>query len=140
MTQLLEYSKITDARAAIGDIYSAAADLFVVSISRENEAPVSVIRKDSLKTALRALVVLQPEVRFSSDGAVSMWIADLPVSAQGASMNEAEDGLIEALRDYSATWMEELKDYPNHKNGWALANLIQLSADDELHEILFGNE
>ena len=140
MSQILEYSKITDARAAIADIYSTASRHLVVEISREGDAPVSVIRKDDLKSVLRSHCALDPQVRFSKDGQVSMWIEDVPVSSQGPSFEDASNGLIEALRDYAQTWIEDLKDYPNHKDRWALATLIRLSDNSELHQYLFGDE
>ena len=140
MSQILEYPKITDARAAISDIYSTVARHLVVEISREGDAPVTVIRKDDLKSVLRSHCALDPQVRFSMNGQVSMWIEDVPVSSQGHSFEEASAGLIEALRDYARTWIEDLRQYPNHKDRWALATLIRLSENAELHGYLFGNE
>lgn len=140
MSQILEYPKITDARAAMADIYSTVGRHLVVEISREGDAPVTVIRKDDLKSVLRSHCALDPQVRFSKDGQVSMWIDDLPVSSQGHSFDEAGSELIAALRDYAQTWVEDLKEYLNHKDRWALATLIRLSDDKELRQYLFGNE
>ncbi len=140
MAELLEYPKITDARAAISEIYSTAERHLVVRINREGDAPVAVIRNDNLKEALQALCPLDPQVRFSKNGTVSMWIDGLPVSSQGSSLPEAENELIGALRDYAQTWVEELKNYPNHKDRWGIANLVMLSSDSELSEFLFGND
>ncbi|MBI3430135.1 MAG: prevent-host-death protein, partial [Actinobacteria bacterium] len=78
--------------------------------------------------------------RFSKSGTVSMWIVGLPISSQGSSFNEAGTELIEALRDYAQTWVEELKNYPNHKEKWGIANLVLLSTDDELRTFLFGDD
>lgn len=140
MNQILEYPKITDARAAIADIYDTVGRHLVVGIAREGDAPVAVIRKDDLKGLLRSHCALDPKVHFSQNGQVSIWFEGLPVSVQGPSLSEAENELIEALRDYAQTWMEDLREYPNHKNGWALPALVQLSDNKELHQYLFGNE
>ena len=140
MAQLLEYPKITDARAAISEIYSTVERHLVVRIMREGDAPVAVIRRDDLKEALQALSPLDPQVRFSKNGTVSMWIEGLPISSQGSSFDEAGEELIKALRDYAQTWVEELKNYPNHKERWGVANLVLLSDDDELREFLFGKD
>ena len=140
MSQLLDYQKISAARDDIGQIYSTVERHLVVGISRGNDAPVAVIRRDDLKKALRALCPLDPQVRFSEEGHVSMWIDDLPVSSQGENLEETEQGLIEALRDYAETWVEDLKEYPNHKHRWDVVNLILLSDDDELRAFLFGTD
>lgn len=140
MAHLLEYSKITKARASISEIYSTVEQHLVVGILREGDAPVAVIRRDDLKAALQALSPLSPQVRFSKNGTVSMWIEGLPISSQGSSFDEAGEELIVALRDYAQTWVEELKNYPNHKERWGVANLVLLSDDDELREFLFGKD
>jgi len=140
MSQTLVYTKITDARAAIADIYDTASRHLPVDITRENEAPVTVIRKDDLKSLLESRCALDPKVHFSKDGQVSIWLEDLPVSSQGNSLSEAEGVLIEALRDYAQTWMEDLREFPNHQQGWAIPALVRLSDDKELHQLLFGNE
>lgn len=140
MSQLLDYPKISAARDDISQIYSTVESHLVVGISRGNDAPIAVIRKDDLKKALEALCPLDPQVRFSGKAEVSIWIDDLPVSSQGSNLEEAEQGLIEALRDYAKTWVEDLKEYPNHKGRWGVANLILLSNDEELHAFLFGDD
>ena len=140
MSPSLDYPKISAARDDIGQIYSTVERHLVVGISRGNDAPVAVIRRDDLKKALRALCPLDPQVRFSEGGVVSMWIDDLPVSSQGGNLDETEQGLIEALRDYSQTWVEDLKEYPNHKHRWDVVNLILLSDDDEMRAFLFGDD
>jgi len=140
MSPTLEYAKITDARSSISDIYDTVGRHLVVGITRENDAPVTVIRKDDLKSVLLSYCALEPKVHFSTEGQVSMWLENLPVSSQGNSLLEAEIELIEALRDYAQTWIEELREYPNHQKGWALPALVQLSEDDELRHFLFGNE
>lgn len=138
MSQLLEYRTISAARKAIGEIYNTAERHIAVAITREDDAPVAVIRQDHLKEALQALCPLEPQVRFSPDGKVSIWLNGLPVSGQGESFEEAGDELIDSLRDYAKTWVEDLREYPNHKHRWNVVNLVLLSNDDELRTFLFG--
>ncbi len=140
MSPLLEYTKITDARSAIGEIYSTAERHLAVVMRRENDAPVPVIRRDDLKQALRALRPLKPQVRFSPDEHVSMWIEGLPVSGEGATFDTAGQDLIDSLKEYSRTWVEDLRNYPNHKKNWDVVNLTLLSDDDELRVHLFGDD
>ena len=140
MSQILEYKSISAARSAISEIYNTAEQHLAVAITRENDAPITVIRQDHLKKALEALCLLEPQVRFSSDGDVSMWIDGLPVSGQGESFEAAGQEIIDSLRDYAKTWIEDLRDYPNHKDRWGVVNLVLLSSDDELRAFLFGND
>jgi hypothetical protein len=140
MGQTLSYAKITDARAAITDIYNSAQRNLIVDITRENDAPVAVIRKDSLVELLSDKCAFAPKVDFSVDGYVSIWLEDAPVSAQGATLDQAEVELIISLREFTQTWFEELREYPNHRDNWALPTLVRLSTDEELHKLVFGNE
>lgn len=140
MSQLLDYSKISAARDAISAIYSTAHSNMVVSITRGNDAPVVVILKENLIEALQALYPVEPKVSFAKNGHVSIWIDGLPISAQGESFEMASDELVQAMRDYAAAWVDELRLYPNHKENWALTNLILLSTDEELHTFLFSDD
>ena len=140
MGQTLTYTKITDAAAAISDIYDTVTLHLPVDIARESEVAVTVIRKDDLKGLLESRCTFHPKFHFSKDGHVSIWLEDLPVNSQGNSLPEAETVLIEALRDYSQSWMEDLREYPNDQNGWEIPALVRLSDDDELHHLLFGAE
>lgn len=140
MSRTLSYAKITDARAAISDIYDSVERNLVVDITREDDAPVAVIRKDSLISLLQAKCNLEPKVHFSDIGYVSIWLEGLPISAQADSLENAEFELIAALRDFSETWLEDLREYPNHRGNWALPTLVRLSSDEELRKLVFGNE
>jgi hypothetical protein len=140
MSQTLSYAKITDARAAIADIYDSAGRNLVVDITREDDAPVAVIRKDALVSLLHAKCTFDPKLHFSDDGYVSMWLEGLPISAEGSSLEDAETELIASLRDFTQTWLEDLREYPNHRSNWALPTLVRLSTDEELRKLVFGNE
>ena len=140
MGQLLEYRSISAARSAISEIYNTVEGHLAVAITRENDAPVAVIRQDHLKKALQALCLLEPQVRFASDGTVSMWLDGLPVNGEGESFDVAGQGLIDSLRVYAKTWVEDLREYPNHKNRWDVVNLVLLSNDNEMRAFLFGDD
>lgn len=140
MSQILEYQSISAARSAISEIYNTAERHLAVGITRENDAPIAVIRQDHLKKALQALCLLKPQVRFSADGQVSMWLDGLPVSGQGENFEVAGEDLINSLRDYAKTWVEDLRNYPNHKHRWDVVNLVLLSSDEEMRAFLFGDD
>lgn len=140
MSQILEYANISDARNNFKLIYDSASAHVSAVVRRKEDDPVVVVNHKNFLEALRALCPLNPEVRFSEDGSVSMWLPGIPVSSQGSNFEVAGNELIHALRDYSLTWVEDLKRYPNHENNWGLVNLVLLSSSQALYDHLFGDE
>ena len=138
MTPVLDYAKITDARSHLKDVYDAASANISVVIRRDLDAPLAVLPKDSILRALRALVPLDPQVRFGDDGHVHAWLPDLPISADGGDFDDAIDGLKDALREYADAWVDDLRHFSNHEANWGLVNLVLLSSDDELVAHLVG--
>jgi hypothetical protein len=139
VTSLVEYDRITDARAHLREIYDAAAGHVPAVVRREADPAVAVVRLDDLVHALQALCPLDPQTRFAAGGRVSIWLDGLPVSGEGATLDDAESDLIGALRDYATTWVDDLRRYPHHEQEWAVVNLVLLSGDDGLRAHLFGN-
>lgn len=138
MSGLLEFTKITDARASMREIYDSAERHMAAVVRRENDPPVAVIRSDDLKRALRALCPIDPQVRVAPGGQVSMWIEGMPIAGEGADFEAAGNDLIDSLRAYSVTWVDDLHQFSNHQQRWGLVNLVLLSDDEELRVHLFG--
>jgi hypothetical protein len=46
--------------------------------------------------------------------------------------------MVEALRESAADWEDPLLDAPNHRDNWALVQLVTLSDDDDLRSWLVG--
>jgi hypothetical protein len=44
-----------------------------------------------------------------------------------------------ALREYAEDWQDRLLHAPNHRDNWALVQLITLSSDEQLREWLTGS-
>ncbi|MDQ1248076.1 MAG: hypothetical protein QG597_2448 [Actinomycetota bacterium] len=138
MTPVLDYAKITDARRQLKDVYDTASANISVVIRRDFDEPVALLPKDSILRALRALVPLDPEVRFDEDGHVYVWLPGLPISADDADFDGAIGSLVAALRDYADEWVDDLRHFRNHEANWGLVNLVLLSSDDELVAHLVG--
>lgn len=62
----------------------------------------------------------------------------MPVAADAVTFDQAMEEMIEALREYADDWQERLLDAPNHRNGWALIQVVELSGDAQLREWLVG--
>jgi hypothetical protein len=67
-----------------------------------------------------------------------VFIPGLPVTADGATFDEAITGMIDALREYTEDWQERLLDAPNHRDNWGLVQLISYSSDHQLRNWLVG--
>lgn len=139
MTTLLEYRKITEARANFKEIYDSASAHVSAVVHRDSDEPVAVVNREDLLEALRALCPIEPQVRFG-DGYVAMWVDDLPVSAQSSDLDAVTNSFLAALRDYAELWVEDLRHYPNHRSRWGIANLVLLSSDEALKAHIFGED
>jgi hypothetical protein len=139
MSVLLEYKKITDARANLKEIYDSASAHVSAVVQRDTDAAVAVVNREDLLEALRALCPVEPQVRFG-DGYVAMWVDGLPVSAQEEDFDSVAVAFIQSLREFADLWAEDLRHYPNHRANWGIANLVLLSSDAALHSHIFGED
>jgi predicted RNase H-like HicB family nuclease len=74
----------------------------------------------------------------SEAGSWWIFIQGLPVSADGATLEEALDETVVALREYAEDWQDRLSAAPNHVDNWGLVQLVGLSTDAQLREWLGG--
>jgi len=70
------------------------------------------------------------------------WLVRLPardpVAADGATVEEAVEEMIDALRDYAEAWTERLRLAPNHADNWGLVQIIMLASDGQLRDWLLA--
>lgn len=78
-----------------------------------------------MTTGARAMVVAE-------NGGWSISLPDLPIAADGATLDEALDEAVLALRDYAAAWGEQLCLAPNHADNSGLVRFIDFSDDAQL--------
>ncbi|MDR6598916.1 hypothetical protein ACFFSW_09690 [Saccharothrix longispora] len=60
------------------------------------------------------------------------------MAADGASLDEAVTGMVDALREYAEDWRRRLRDAPNHRGNRDLVRLIGGSDDERLRDWLVG--
>jgi predicted RNase H-like HicB family nuclease len=72
-------------------------------------------------------------------GGWSVFIPGLPIAADGATLDEALDEMVAALREYAEDWQDRLLDAPNHAGNWGLVQLVTLSSDGQLRDWLVGS-
>jgi hypothetical protein len=80
----------------------------------------------------------QAQIVAESDG-WSAFIPGLPISADGGTRDQAIAELIDALREYAVDWREWLRDAPNHRRHQGLVQLIEMSDDERLRDLLVGD-
>jgi hypothetical protein len=132
----MHFDSYTDARTHLKDLLDAAEKGRVATIRRDHArtAVVDVVR---LQHVLVTMNQPRAQVVAESDG-WSVFIPGLPISADGASFDEAITEMITSLREYAEDWQERLMETPNHRDNWGLVQLIGLSDDAQLREWLVG--
>lgn len=132
----VHYDSYTDARTHLKDLLDAAEKGRVATIRRDS-ATTAVVDVERLRQFLAALIPSRAEV-VSEAGGWSMFIAGLPVAADGATFDDAITEMIDALREYADDWQERLLDSPNHRENWGLVQLVSLSNDEQLRDWILG--
>lgn len=133
---IMHYDSYTEARAHLKDLLDAAERGRVATVRRD-AATTAVVDVDRLRSSLASLSTSRAQVVAEADG-WSAFIPGLPIAADGATFDEAISEMIVAMREYAEDWQERLLDAPNHRDNWALVQLISLSNDDQLRDWLIG--
>jgi hypothetical protein len=131
------FGSMTDARAHLRELLDAAARGFPAGLRRDR-AGFAVVDGTRLRQLL-ATHSQRPEVVTEADG-WSVFIPGTPVAADGSTLDQAIDEMVDALREYALDWVDHLSTAPNHAKNWWLVQLVELSNDDELAEWLSAGQ
>lgn len=134
---ITHYDSYSEARAHFKDLLDAAERGRVATVRRD-AARTAVVDVERLRSSLASLSAHRAQV-VAEAGGWSVFIPGLPIAADGATFDEAITEMIVALREYAEDWQERLLDAPNHRNNWALVQVISLSDDDQLRDWLAGS-
>jgi predicted RNase H-like HicB family nuclease len=132
----VHYESYTQARTHLKALLDAAERGRVATVRRDSRTT-AFVDQERLRYFLSAVTPSQAEI-VAEDGGWSIFISSLPVAADGATVDEALDEMIVALREYAEDWQDHLLDAPNHAANWGLVQLISLSEDDQLRDWLTG--
>lgn len=132
----VEYATSSEARQNFKEMLDAAAAGRLVIVRRDDTAT-AVQDAARLQHFLAAVIPSRAAIVAEHDG-YSIFLDDLPIGADGATLDEAITEMIKALRTYSVAWHEVLANAPNHRDNWGLVQLIALSTDDQLRNWLTG--
>jgi hypothetical protein len=131
------YDSVSSARAHLKDLLNAAESGRPATLTREGRRS-AIVDADRLR---EILAVSRPSgaLMAHESGGWSIVLPGLPVAADGATVDEALDEMVEAMREYADDWTERLLTAPNHARNWDLVQLIDLSHDDQLRNWLVGS-
>jgi hypothetical protein len=126
----------TEARGSLKHILDSSAR-GGVSIIRRAHDTAAVVNGENLRVHLQRTIGSEPVV-VNEDGAWAVFMRGLPLAAEAATLDEAVADFVGALREYAEDWEDHLSAAPNHRDNWALVQLIGLSSDEQLTAWLEG--
>ena len=132
----VHYESYTEARAHFKDLLDAAEQGRVAMVRRD-AGQAAVVDVERLRHFLSSVRPSGAKV-VAEAGGWSIFIPGLPVAADGATFDDAVSEMVDALREYADDWQERLLDAPNHRDNWALVQLISFSDDDQLQDWIVG--
>lgn len=133
----VHFDSYTDARTHLKDLLDAAERGRVATVRRDSRTT-AFVDQERLRYFLASVSPSRAQV-VAEAGGWSIFIPGLPVAADGATLGEALDEMILALREYADDWQDRLLEAPNHANNWGLVQLVTLSSDVQLREWLVGS-
>lgn len=136
MDTMVDYQSARDAREHFKDILDAADDGRPATVTRGSRRVVAV-DADRLVHFLTTVHPSEAQAVAENDG-WSIFIPGLPVAADGVTLDDAVEEMIDALRDYAEEWIDDLRLAPNHADNWALVQLVSLASDAQLRDWLLA--
>lgn len=132
----VSYSSAREARKHFKDLLDAADEGRPAMVTRD-ERRVAAVDADRLVYFLTRLHPSSVEAVADGDG-WSIFLPGTPVAADGATVEEAGEEMVDALRDYAEAWTERLRLAPNHEDNWGLVQIVTLATDDQLRSWLLA--
>ena len=130
------FDTLTAGRAHFKDLLDAAEAGRPASVRRDSRRS-AVVDGERLRHALAQLCTSRAEMAAEAGG-WSIFIPGLPLAADGATVDEALDEMVDVLREYAQDWSDRLLHARNHADQWGLVQMIELSDDQQLKDWLAG--
>lgn len=132
----VSYGSAREAREHFKDLLDAADEGRPATVTRDDRR-VAAVDADRLVHFLTQLHPSRVQAVAEGDG-WSLYLSGVPVAADGGTLEEAVDEMVEALRDYAEAWTERLRLAPNHADNWGLVQIVMLASDDQLRDWLLA--
>jgi antitoxin (DNA-binding transcriptional repressor) of toxin-antitoxin stability system len=112
----VNYNSAREAREHFKDLLDAADEGLPTTVTRDKRR-IAAVDADRLVYFLTRLHPSGDRAAAESTG-WSIHLPGIPVAADGATVEEAVEEMIDALRDYAEAWAERLRLAPNHADNW----------------------
>lgn len=126
----VDYPSYSSARTHFKDVLDATERGVSVTVAREGQVSV-VLPAERLRAFFFRAVSPRVELTHDGDRVIAL-MSTRPFVSEGATVDAALDDLRESLREYAEDWEARLQHAPNHRDNWALVQLVKLSSDEEL--------
>lgn len=136
MSSATHYPTLRAGREHLKDVLDAAEQGRPASVTRDHRT-VAAVDADRLASYLRLARPARAEA-VAENGGWSVFIPGLPIAADGATLDEALDETVLALRDYADAWSQRLRLASNHADNWGLVQIVEFSSDSQLKAWLRG--
>lgn len=130
---VLEFN-VAQARSHIKEALDAAEEGLPVNVIRAGRRS-ALVEGERLRQTLAQLRPSNAQT-VCEDEAWTIFIPELPLAAEGPTLDAAISTMIEELRLYASDWVDHLHVAPNHSMHWAVVQLITLSTDEQLKDWL----
>jgi hypothetical protein len=124
----------TDARTNLRSLLSRS-QAGGLSLIESGTNSVSMVSTAHLRDYLSETVRLHPRVH-REDGAIVLVCDGLPFAAEASTLSDAVDQLVEDLIDYAAEWPENYSQAVNHRENWALVQLVSIMDPEQVREFV----
>jgi hypothetical protein len=135
-TATVNYGSAREAREHFKDLLDAADEGRPATVTRQTRR-VAAVDADRLVCFLTRSHPSGAQAVPDGDG-WSVILPGVPVAADGATIEDAVDEMVEALRDYAEAWTERLRLAPNHEDNWGLVQIVTLASDEQLRNWLMA--
>lgn len=126
----VHFETAAEARSGLKALLDAAVEGRTATVRRAHDVA-AVVDAARLRDALERVVTSEPVV-VHEEGEWAAFLPGLPISAGGATIDEAIDDLVVAMREYAEDWHSRLRLAPNHRDAWGFVQLVDLSTDEQL--------
>ncbi|MFV1971010.1 MAG: prevent-host-death protein [Acidimicrobiia bacterium] len=127
----------SETRAELRHVLDTAESGVPVGVQRHGQQ-VAIVDREHLVDTLRSSALLPRPEAVAEAGGWSILLPGTPIAADGATLDEASEEFILALREYAEDWNDHLRLAGNHAGNWALVQFVALSPDDALLAWLRG--
>ena len=134
----METWPMTEARRQLPTLLDKVRDGRWQLIGRRGRPEAVVADAAQLAELLGACYPFSPEV-FIEEDEVGIYLTELDVHGVGATLQEAEDDLLEAALEYVEDWEDHLYAAPNHRGNVGYVRRLELARDAAgVRRVLFG--